>query len=93
MHTKGVHRFAVASIGATGLVGIIAGTVSLSGFQSPSSGDLASSSAGSGLIPAIVLVGTMALRSLQLVHIASLRPRRATATLAAGQRPLRSGQP
>ena len=75
------HWLVIGSIAAAGLVSIILGVATLNGFQSSGSGDLVvSSTMGSGLDLAIVVVAMLALLSLELTHVGSRRPRHARVT-------------
>lgn len=72
------HWLVIGSIAAAGLVNIILGVATLNGFQSSGSGDLVvSSTMGSGLNLAIVVVGILALLSLELAHVTRCWPVRA----------------
>ena len=79
-------HWVVVAVVATGLVSIILGVATLSGFQSSGSGDLVvSSTMGGGLNLAIMLVGTLALLSLELAHRSGRRARHARVAVAAGR--------
>lgn len=81
MNRNGSHWLAISWIVATGLISIILGIVTMNGFQSSASGDLMiSSTMWSGVSLAILLVGTLALLSLDLAHVMRRRPRRARMT-------------
>jgi hypothetical protein len=81
MSVKGIHRLAVGSLIAMGLVSMILGIATLDGFESSASGDLVmSSTIWSDMILATMLVGAVALLSLALAHVTSRRPKPARVT-------------
>ncbi len=64
------HWLVIGLIAAAGLVSIILGVATLNGFESSGSGDLVvSSTMGSGLNLAIVVVVMLALLRLELAHV------------------------
>jgi hypothetical protein len=85
---------AIGSIVALGMVSVLLSIGTLAGFQSSSAGDLiVTSTPGSWMSVTILLTGTLALVSLELVRVKLGRQRHASLAGAPGRRSWRPGQP
>jgi cytochrome bd-type quinol oxidase subunit 2 len=85
------HWLLAGSILASGLIGIALGVAALSGFPNSKGGD-SPASLGTGLAPAMLLVGVMTLLGLEVAHVIRRRPAHVIAAQPVGPQPAGAAQ-